>query len=160
VQPHVRRKDQGPRPSTATMHALGQLSGYRPGDRFRQTRCTVNPKGKISLQSPKHRANSGGVKGIARWCSTGQDHDPARTSRFIFPDGGNHRLSNTAPSRSKCRGPDPAHLEGRTSHATRDFTPGSEALQSDDFCFGRRQATAAGGAVPGLGLIRVKVIAL
>ena len=84
----------------ATEHAImhrpwGSYQDIDRGERFRAKRLTVNPKGQLSLQSHKHRAEHWVVvKGIAEVVLDGKVMTLHENESIYIPMGGIHRLSN------------------------------------------------------------------
>lgn len=84
----------------ATEHAMmhrpwGSYQDIDRGERFRAKRMTVNPKGKLSLQSHKHRAEHWVVvKGVAEVALDGKIMTLHENESVFIPKGGVHRLSN------------------------------------------------------------------
>ena len=84
----------------ATEHAImhrpwGSYQDIDRGDRFRAKRLTVNPGGKLSLQSHKRRAEHWVVvKGVAEVVLDGKIMTLRENESIYTPMGGIHRLSN------------------------------------------------------------------
>ena len=84
----------------ATEHAVmhrpwGSYQDIDRGERFRAKRLTVNPKGKLSLQSHKRRAEHWVVvKGIAEVTLDGKIMTLHENESIYIPMGGIHRLAN------------------------------------------------------------------
>jgi mannose-1-phosphate guanylyltransferase/mannose-6-phosphate isomerase len=95
----VQRMSDG-KHKAATEHAIihrpwGSYQDIDRGDRFRAKRLTVNPKGRLSLQSHKHRAEHWVVvKGIAEVVLDGKVMTLHENESIYIPMGGIHRLSN------------------------------------------------------------------
>ena len=84
----------------ATEHAVmhrpwGSYQDIDRGERFRAKRLTVNPEGKLSLQSHKRRAEHWVVvKGIAEVTLDGKIMTLHENESIYIPMGGIHRLAN------------------------------------------------------------------
>jgi mannose-1-phosphate guanylyltransferase / mannose-6-phosphate isomerase len=95
----VQRMSDG-KHKAATEHAVmhrpwGSYQDIDRGERFRAKRLTVNPKGKLSLQSHKRRAEHWVVvKGIAEVTLDGRILTLHENESIYIPMGGIHRLAN------------------------------------------------------------------
>jgi mannose-1-phosphate guanylyltransferase/mannose-6-phosphate isomerase len=95
----VQRMSDG-KHKAATEHAVmhrpwGSYQDIDRGERFRAKRLTVNPKGKLSLQSHKRRAEHWVVvKGIAEVTLDGKIMTLHENQSVYIPMGGIHRLAN------------------------------------------------------------------
>lgn len=95
----VQRMSDG-KHKAATEHAImhrpwGSYQDIDRGERFRAKRLTVNPKGKLSLQSHKRRAEHWVVvKGVAEVTLDGQIMTLHENESVYIPMGGIHRLAN------------------------------------------------------------------
>jgi mannose-1-phosphate guanylyltransferase / mannose-6-phosphate isomerase len=95
----VQRMSDG-KHKAATEHAImhrpwGSYQDIDRGERFRAKRLTVNPKGKLSLQSHKRRAEHWVVvKGVAEVTLDGKIMTLHENESVYIPMGGIHRLAN------------------------------------------------------------------
>src|SRR5215475_6286895 len=95
----VQRMSDG-KHKAATEHAImhrpwGSYEDIDRGERFRAKRLTVKPKGQLSLQSHKHRAEHWVVvKGIAEVTLDGKVMTLHENESIYIPMGSIHRLAN------------------------------------------------------------------
>ena len=95
----VQRMSDG-KHKAATEHAVmhrpwGSYQDIDRGERFRAKRLTVNPKGKLSLQSHKRRAEHWVVvRGVAEVTLDGKIMTLHENESIYIPMGGIHRLAN------------------------------------------------------------------